>query len=137
MHKLQLPNMKEFNMAETWTAKELNKFKTMIEDKRETVVAELDEARERAEGFSTGDTVNAIYSSHMADAGSDQQEREKLFYFLKRETEFLKYLDRAIEMMDDGTFGICKTCDKKIAEERLVEVPHTTQCFDCKSQIKL
>lgn len=124
-------------MAEKWTKKELNKFRTMIEEKREAVVIELDEARERAEGFSTGDSVNAIYSSHMADAGSDQQEREKLFYFLKRESEFLKYLDRAIEMMDQGIFGICKTCEKKIAEERLIEVPHTTQCFSCKSQVNL
>jgi DnaK suppressor protein len=124
-------------MAETWTTKELNKFRDMVEGKREKVVGELDEARSRAEGFSTGDTVNAIYSSHMADAGSHQEEREKIFYFLKRETEFLQYLERAIEMLDDGTFGICKTCEEKIAEERLIEVPHTTQCFDCKSQIKL
>jgi len=124
-------------MAESWTPKELKKFKIMIESKKITVVAELDEARDRAEGFSTGETVNAIYSSHMADAGSDQQEREKLFYFLKRETEFLQHLERAIEMLDDGIFGICKTCEKKIAEERLIEVPHTSQCFCCKSQIKL
>ena len=93
----------------------------------------MDEARERAEGFTTGDTVNAIYSSHMADAGSDQQEREKLFYFLKRETDHLQYLDRALEMIADGSFGICKSCSEKIAEERLWEVPHTSQCFECKS----
>ena len=120
-------------MALVWTEKEINSFKKHIEEKRMLVINDLDEARERAEGFSTGDTVNAIYSSHMADAGSDQQEREKLFYFLKRETDHLKYLDRALEMINDGSFGICKSCSQKIAEERLLEVPHTTQCFDCKS----
>jgi RNA polymerase-binding transcription factor DksA len=123
-------------MAEKWTKIELNNFRKMIEKKRKVVLKEMDEARERAESFSTGDTVNAIYSSHMADAGSDQQEREKLFYFLKRESEFLKYLDRAIEMLNLGTFGICKTCKNKIAEERLKEVPHTKQCFSCKSKPK-
>ena len=123
-------------MAEKWTKKELNKFKNMIDSKRKTTLTDLEEARERAEGFSTGDSVNAIYSSHMADAGSDQQEREKLFYFLKRESEYLKYLDRAIEMMNDGTFGICKTCEQKIMKERLEEVPHTSQCFNCKSEKK-
>ena len=123
-------------MAEKWTKQELNKFKNMLDSKRTTVLADLEEARERAEGFSTGDSVNAIYSSHMADAGSDQQEREKLFYFLKRESEYLQYLDRAVEMMDDGTFGICKTCEQKIAEERLKEVPYTSQCFNCKSENK-
>ena len=120
-------------MSATWTKKEINKFKNHIEEKRIIAVSELDEARERAEGFTTGDSVNAIYSSHMADAGSDQQEREKLFYFLKRETEYLQYLDRALEMINDGSFGLCKSCNDKIAEERLLEVPHTTQCFKCKS----
>lgn len=120
-------------MALTWTKKEINKFKSHIEKKRINVVTDLDEARERAEGFTTGDTVNAIYSSHMADAGSDQMEREKLFYFLKRETEYLQYLDRALEMIADGSFGICKGCGEKIAEERLLEVPHTSQCFQCKT----
>lgn len=120
-------------MALTWTKKEINKFKSHIEKKRINVVTDLDEARERAEGFTTGDTVNAIYSSHMADAGSDQMEREKLFYFLKRETEYLQYLDRALEMIADGSFGICKSCSEKIAEERLLEVPHTSQCFQCKT----
>ncbi len=120
-------------MADKWSEKELHKFRTMIDGKRVKVTEELKDVRERAEGFTTGDSVNAIYSSHMADAGSDQQEREKLFYFLKRETEYLQYLERAIEMLDDGTFGICKTCDEKIAEERLNEVPHTSQCFNCKT----
>ena len=120
-------------MALTWTKKEINKFKSHIEKKRVNVVTDLDEARERAEGFTTGDTVNAIYSSHMADAGTDQMEREKLFYFLKRETEYLQYLDRALEMISDGSFGICKSCSEKIAEERLLEVPYTSQCFQCKT----
>ena len=47
--------------------------------------------------------------------------------------EYLQYLDRAIEMIIDGSFGICKSCEKKIHKERLEEVPHTTQCFNCKS----
>ena len=40
------------------------------------------------------ETTNAIYSSHMADAGSDQQEKEKAYYWLARENKFLQYLNR-------------------------------------------
>ena len=36
-------------------------------------------------------------------------------------------------MINDGTFGICKICGEIINEERLIEVPHTTKCFSCKS----
>ena len=46
------------------------------------------------------DTTNAIYSSHMADAGSDQQEREKAYYWISRENHYLQYLNRALNMID-------------------------------------
>ena len=39
-------------------------------------------------------------------------------------------------MIEDGTFGICKTCGDLINPERLQEVPHTTSCFECKTASK-
>ena len=79
-------------------------------------------------------TSGVIYSSHLADAGSDYQEIEKAYYWVQRENKFLQYLDRALEMIDEGTFGICKKCNDRIGQERLMEVPHTTSCFSCKSK---
>jgi len=37
-------------------------------------------------------------------------------------------------MIDEGTFGVCKECDERINPERLMEVPHTTSCFECKNK---
>ena len=47
-----------------------------ILDKRKIVVDEMDQAKQRAEDMLKNDTTNAIYSSHMADAGSDLVEME-------------------------------------------------------------
>ena len=116
-----------------WTKKELEDFKNYILDKRKSVVGEMEDAKQRADEMLKNDTTNAIYSSHMADAGSDLVEMEKAYYFVERDSKFLKYLNRALDMIDDGTFGICVTCKKLIDKERLMEVPHTTSCFSCKS----
>lgn len=116
-----------------WTKKELGEFKKIIEEKRRIVLNDLESSRERADDMLKNETVNAIYSSHMADAGSDQQEREKTYYMMARENKYLQYLNRALEMMEEGTFGVCGTCGEVINKERLIEVPHTTSCFDCKS----
>ena len=70
----------------------------------------------------------------MADAGSDQQEMEKNYYMMDRGNSFLQYLDRALKMLDNGTFGICSKCSTLIDKERLLEVPHTTSCFNCKTK---
>lgn len=116
-----------------WTQKELEKFKTLILEKREVVTAELLEAKEKADEVLNNNSTNAIYSSHMADAGSDQQEMEKNYYMMNRENNYLQYLDRALSMIAEGSFGICASCGELIDKERLIEVPHTSSCFDCKS----
>ncbi len=116
-----------------WTQKELEKFKTLILEKREVVTAELLEAKEKADEVLNNNSTNAIYSSHMADAGSDQQEMEKNYYMMNRENNYLQYLERALSMIVEGSFGICASCGELIDKERLVEVPHTSSCFDCKS----
>ena len=116
-----------------WTQKELEKFKTLILEKREVVTAELLEAKEKADEVLSNNSTNAIYSSHMADAGSDQQEMEKNYYMMNRENNYLQYLERALSMIVEGSFGIYASCGELIDKERLIEVPHTSSCFDCKS----
>ena len=125
-------------MAETenkkWTKKELKQFQTLILGKRNTVERELESSREKADEVLKNNSVNAIYSSHMADAGTDQQEMEKNYYMMDRENKFLQYLNRSLDMIKKGTFGICTVCSELISKERLEEVPHTSKCFNCKSQ---
>ena len=101
-----------------WSEKELEEFKTLILEKRKVVADDLVEAKEKADEVLKNNSVNAIYSSHIADAGSDHQEMEKNYYMMDRENTFLQYLDRALDMLDDGTFGICTSCRKLINKER-------------------
>ena len=116
-----------------WLKKDIKEFKNIIIKKRQIVLDELANAKERADDVLNNNSVNAIYSSHMADAGSDQQEMEKNYYMMDRGNSYLQYLNRALEMIENGTFGICSTCGELINKERLLEVPHTTSCFDCKT----
>ncbi len=117
-----------------WTKKELDEFKALIIKKMEIVSKELLEAKQKADEVLKSNSNNAIYSSHMADAGSDQQEMEKNYYMMNRENNYLQYLERALSMIKEGSFGICNTCGNLIDKERLIEVPHTSSCFDCKSK---
>ena len=115
-----------------WSKNELQDFKDLIIIKRNKMMSELEEAKKRADDARNNST-NAIYSSHMADGSADQEEMEKNYYWMDREKKFIQYLNRALEMIEDGTFGICTVCDELINKERLEEVPHTSNCFTCKS----
>ena len=117
----------------TWSKKELEKFKKDINTKRLNLSEDLRELKAKADDMLKVSSSNALYSSHMADASSDHVEMEKAYYMIAREKKYLQYLDKAIKMINDGTFGICISCKSKIQKERLEEVPHTRKCFDCKT----
>ena len=118
-----------------YSKKELKEFKEKIISKKEEVLKDIMDSQDIADNMlENSNTSGVIYSSHLADAGSDYQEIEKAYYWVQRENKFLQYLDRALEMIDEGTFGVCKECDDRIRSERLLEVPHTTSCFACKSK---
>ena len=119
-----------------WLVRDLKRFKKIILEKQKETQELINRAKEDADNMMNVESVNAIYSSHMADAGSDHREREKAFFWIKRETDYLQYLNRALELIEDRTFGICKECGEKIPEERLMEVPHTSTCYDCKIETK-
>ena len=120
---------------QAYSKKELKEFKEKIEAKKKEVLKDIMDSQDIADNMlENSNTSGVIYSSHLADAGSDYQEIEKAYYWVQRENKFLQYLDRALEMIDEGTFGICKDCNDRIGSERLIEVPHTTSCFACKSK---
>ena len=118
-----------------WLAKDLSAFKKLILEKRAQTKKELKTAKERAEQMRDANQNNAIYSSHMADASGDHVELEKAYYMIARLEKYLGYLAKALEMIADGTFGICMSCNNIIPKARLKEVPHTTKCVDCKEGI--
>ena len=80
---------------------------------------------------------DSVYSVHMADAGTDSYEREKGYHFINRETDYHKFLTKALERIEEGTFWVCKICNELIPEERMLEVPNATKCVSCKEKEKL
>ena len=122
-------------MNTKYSKTELEDFKKKIIKKKEDVLKEIISSQDIADNMLENSNTSSVnYSSHLADAGADYQEIEKAYYWVQRENKFLKYLDRALEMIDEGTFGICKECNERINPERLMEVPHTTSCFECKNK---
>ena len=118
----------------------LASFKKQIKAKLENLANELDDSRvnlESSTGGSSSLAQESVYSVHMADAGTDSYEREKGYHFINRETDYHKFLTKALERIEDGSFGVCTICGELIPEERMIEVPNTTKCVGCKEREKL
>ena len=123
-----------------YSKSKLAKFKKSIETKLNEVAHELDDIKDNLETNTRGTaslSQDSVYSVHMADAGTDSYEREKGFHFMNRETDYYKFLIKALERIKDGSFGVCNICEELIPEERMMEVPNATKCVQCKESEKL
>lgn len=118
------------------TKKELAKFKELLLEKRVQLLKDLGEFKDRDESSSIKDSSgeNSAYSFHMADVGTDNMEREKAFFFATREGKYLSHIEKALDRVENGTFGLCADCSDGIPKERLVAVPTATRCVPCKEK---
>lgn len=127
-----------------YSKKDLAEFKKVILDKRTEIIEQLQNLKDQMMDTTTGQYVNenSPYSLHMAEQGTDAQEREKLYLWAQRETKFLGYLEDALQRIDNGTYGICidslesKEGPHLIPKNRLLAVPHTQHCVECKNKKK-
>ena len=115
--------------------KELHHYKVLLLKKKEELLIELGYLEESSMSSTTKDQSGDLssYSYHMADQGSDTMEREMAFTFASREGRYLHHLNEALNRIEKGTYGKCRSCENEINKQRLEAVPHATQCIKCKN----
>jgi DnaK suppressor protein len=67
-----------------------------------------------------------VHLADIATAAADADEK-----ILLTEQDILSQVDAAIHRIDEGTYGICETCEKRIDEERLRAIPYAALCVHC------
>ena len=111
---------------------ELEYFRQIILKKRVEAEQDLEMLQNALKDSMESSTDDSAYSFHMADAGSDAQEREKTYMLYNRTRKFIKYLDEALVRIDNKTYGVCKVTGKQISKGRLEAVPHTQISIEAK-----
>ena len=115
--------------------RDLKKFERLLLEKRKQLVEELGILQERGASTmksSSGDLSSHTY--HMADLGTDAEEREKTFLFASKSGRLLYHIDEALRRIKDNQFGNCAVCGEEISHERLEAVPHARMCIQCKQK---
>ena len=115
---------------------ELQRFRKMLLEEKERVtqsLAQHEKIIKHTDEESGLDMVKA-HSNHMADQGTEAQEREKAAAFATKEGRYLYRLEEALRRLyaDPKNFGMCHTCGSEVGFERLDALPHARYCIDCK-----
>lgn len=125
-------NGKKQERISPYTDKELEYFREIIVKKRDDAEQELQTLQSSLRDSMENASDESAYSFHMADAGTDAQEREKTYMLYNRTRKFIRYLDDALKRIDNKTYGVCKVTGKKISKGRLEAVPHTQLSIEAK-----
>ena len=69
-----------------------------------------------------------------ADRATLESDRNFTLRIRDRERRLIGKIKEALERIENGTYGICESCEEDISEKRLKARPVTTLCIDCKTK---
>ena len=115
------------------------KLKQRLEKERESLVSEISRLEKdclyKTQREASGDLSG--YSFHMADVGTDNFTRDLNLELATVEQRILYEVEKALERLEEGSFGVCQQCKEKINRQRLDAIPYARMCMNCEEEKKV
>ena len=113
---------------------ELAEFKEIILQK--LAQAKIDYDLLRQDITHSNDTQDTSPTFKVLEEGAATLSKEEVSRLTAHQLKFIRNLEMALVRVENKTYGICKTTGKLIPKERLMRVPHTTECIEAKEARK-
>ncbi|MGD9332739.1 MAG: RNA polymerase-binding protein DksA [Desulfobacterales bacterium] len=107
--------------------KDLEYFKALLSER-------LEELLNQADNTVSGMTAQKENFPDPTDRASLEADRNFMLRIRDREHKLIKKIKKALDRIENGTFGICDSCGEDISIKRIKARPVTTQCIDCKTK---
>jgi DnaK suppressor protein len=107
--------------------KDIEYFKNFLNER-------LEELLSHADNTVSGMTTPKENFPDPTDRASLEADRNFMLRIRDRENKLIKKVKKALDRIENGTFGICEKCGEDISVKRLKARPVTTLCIDCKTK---
>jgi DnaK suppressor protein len=108
------------------TKAQLKKFKDLLEEKRREIIKKAQQTLDEDMTLDANDLPDEM------DLASSEYLQSFTFRLRGREKVFLDKIQKALEKLEAGSFGVCDECGDRISVKRLEARPETTLCIRCK-----
>ena len=105
---------------------QLKKFQDLLEAKRQDILQRAQQTLSEDMALDADDLPDEM------DLASSEYLQSFTFRLRGREKMFLDKIAKALERIQEGTFGQCDECGEEISIKRLEARPETTLCIRCK-----
>jgi len=92
----------------------------------------IEELTENSDGARMNWDIKGAKFPDLVDWAATEQERELGLRIIERDAALRGEVQLAIVKIDNGTYGVCESCDQEIEPERLEALPSTSLCIECK-----
>lgn len=76
------------------------------------------------------------YSQHQADEGTDDFVKNINLEVSSKERNLLRQIDRALEKIEEGSYGVCDLTGEEIPIKRLEAIPYATMTVKAQEQFE-
>ncbi len=101
---------------------EIAQFKKRLEELRLQITQAVEESKKQV---TVPDEAKG-YSQHSADEGTDDFVKQINLEVTNKEFGLLRQIDRALQKIEEGTYGICDITQEEIPIKRLEAIPYAT-----------
>jgi len=108
--------------------KDVKRFKDLLIEERTSLIKKANKTLTEEATLDTNELPDEI------DQASAEYNQSFIFRLRDREKYYLSKIDKALEKIESGTFGVCEACEEPISPKRLEARPITTLCIRCKEE---
>ena len=111
---------------------EIAHFKNRLLEMRSQITKMLEGAKKEV----TAPDESKGYSQHSADEGTDDFVKNVNLEVTSKEFNILRQIDRALEKIEDNTYGICDISGEEIPIRRLEAIPYASMTVQSQEKME-
>lgn len=109
------------------TKTKLKKFKEIFQQKQSNIMKNSFNRSQDTIDVG-GDEIDIVQNNQIKSLSDKLSDRER---------HALRNLERCLNKINDGTFGLCEECEEPIGEARLQVMPEAILCISCAEELEL
>ncbi|MBU2572773.1 MAG: TraR/DksA family transcriptional regulator [Elusimicrobia bacterium] len=111
--------------AEAFTKKEISEIQAELSEMRNDIAKAVD--KKKALDMTEPEVGDSI------DQAAQSLDKEILFELSDNERTMLDSIEAALRKIENGTYGVCEHCKKRIEKKRLKALPSARYCLLCQN----
>jgi len=108
---------------------QIRHYQGLLNSKIDTLLGRFDQTVDRMSGISNP-------FPDPTDRASLESDRNMVLRIRDRERKLFLKVRKALERIDDGSYGYCEVCGESISNNRLEARPEAVLCIQCKNEME-